>query len=87
MDHLLAESCSGTTRLGGGLSAGMRDQLVETLREQTPEETTPDISLTSPDDGARANPSLGRLAAPGAALALIGVLGLLLLARIASRRA
>lgn len=87
MDHLLAESCSGTTRLGGGLSADMRDQLHETLREQTTEETTPDYSLSAPDDGARPNPSLGRLAAPGAALALIGVLGLLLLARIASRRA
>ena len=40
----------------------------------------------APEDGARSTPSLGRLAAPGAAVALIGVLGLLLLARIASRR-
>ncbi|WP_322937362.1 hypothetical protein [Nocardioides bizhenqiangii] len=86
MNHLIAERCGGTTKVGA-LSAEQRDRLAEALDEQTTEETAPDYSLSPPDDGARSNPSLGRLAAPGAALALIGVLGLLLLARINSRRA
>lgn len=86
MDHLLAEKCSGTTKLAGGLSADMRDRLYDTLRESTGEEPEPDYTLSAPDDGARSAPSLGRLAAPGAALAIIGVLGLVLLARIAARR-
>lgn len=86
MDHLLAEACAGTTRLPNGLTAELRDQLDATLGEPVDEEPTPDYTLSAPDDGARSTPSLGRLAAPGAALALIGVLGLLLLARIASRR-
>ena len=86
MDHLLAEACAGTTKLPGALSAELRDQLAATLGEPVDEETTPDYTLSAPDDGARSTPSLGRLAAPGAALAIIGVLGLLLLARISSRR-
>jgi hypothetical protein len=86
-DHLVANACAGTTKLDGGLSADLRDQLDATLGEQAEGGSTPDFTLTEPDDGARSTPSFGRLAAPGAALALIGVLGLLLLARIASRRA
>jgi hypothetical protein len=86
MDHLMAEACAGTTRLPDGLTAELRDQLDATLGEPVDDEPTPDYTLSAPDDGARSTPSLGRLAAPGAALALIGVLGLLLLARIASRR-
>ncbi len=86
MDHLRAARCSGTTKLPDGLTAEMRDQLDETLGEPPAEDTTPDYTLSAPDDGARSTPSLGRLAAPGAAVALIGVLGLLLVARMASRR-
>jgi hypothetical protein len=86
MDHLLAGACSGTTKLAGGLTAEMQSQLEETLGGPPPEEAVPDYSLMAPEDGARSTPSLGRLAAPGVAVALIGVLGLLLLARIASRR-
>ena len=86
MDHLVAERCGGTTKVGV-LSRGLEERLDEALTEQATEETTPDYTLSAPADGTRSNPSLGRLAAPGAALALIGVLGLLLLARISSRRA
>jgi hypothetical protein len=86
VDHLRAARCSGTTKLADGLTAEMRDQLDETLGEPPAEDTTPDYTLSAPDDGARSTPSLGRLAAPGAAVALIGVLGLLLVARMASRR-
>jgi hypothetical protein len=86
MDHLLAERCSGTTKLAGGLTAEMQQQLGETLGEPPAEEQTPDYTLSAPDDGSRSTPSLGRLAAPGAALAIVGVLGLLLVGRINSRR-
>jgi hypothetical protein len=85
MDHYLADSCAGTTKLREGLTAEMRDRLDETLGEQV-DSPTPEYSLSAPDDGSRSTPSLGRLAAPGAAVALIGVLGLLLLARISRRR-
>jgi hypothetical protein len=86
VDHLRAARCSGTTKLPDGLTAEMRDQLDDTLGEPPAEDTTPDYTLSAPDDGARSTPSLGRLAAPGAAVALIGVLGLLLVARMSSRR-
>jgi len=87
MDHLVAEACSGTQKLQGGLGAGLRDALHRALDEPTDEDTPLDFTLAVPEDGVRSTPSLGRLAAPGAAVALIGVLGLLLVARIGARRA
>lgn len=84
--RLVAEPCSGTQMLMGGLGATLRDTLHEILVEPTDEGTTPDYTLSTPDDGARTTPTLGRLVAPGAAVALIGVLGLVLLGRISSRR-
>jgi hypothetical protein len=86
MDHLIAEACSGTQPLPGGLTAQLRDSLQRALDEQPPTDTPLDYMLVTPEDGVRSTPSLGRLAAPGGALALIGVLGLVLLARIGSRR-
>lgn len=76
--------CSGTQRLQGGLDSRLRNSLDETFAE--PDDAAPSYSLSTPDDGARTTPALGRLAAPGAAVALIGVLGLLVLARVGSRR-
>ncbi len=77
-------ACSGTQRLQRGLGARLRDFLDVTFAE--PADTVPSYSLSTPADGARSTPALGRLAAPGAAVALIGVLGLLVLARVGSRR-
>lgn len=85
-DALVAAPCSGTQLLPRGLGASLRDALHKALDERGDEEPMPDYSLTAPEDGARSTPSLGRLAAPGAAVALIGVLGLLLLARMGARR-
>lgn len=86
-DRLVAEACSGTQLLKpNSFDAAMRD-LLEELLVGTEEPATPDYTLSTPDDGARSTPALGRLVAPGAAVALIGVLGLLLLGRAGSRRA
>lgn len=85
-DYLLAEACAGTTRLPSPLTAEMRDRLDAALGPVADDDQGPDYTLSAPEDGTRATPSLGRLAAPGAAVALLGVLGLFLLARIGSRR-
>lgn len=83
-NHLDAGPCSGTRPLPGGLTAEIRDKVSSAFDESASEDV--DYTLSTPDDGARSTPSLGRLAAPGAALALLGVLGLMLLARISRRR-
>lgn len=85
MDHLVAEACSGTQMLQGGLSADLQASLEDALDGSTDDPEVP-VTLSAPRDGAGAAPSFGRLAAPGAAVALIGVLGLLLLARVGARR-
>lgn len=84
MDHYVAEPCSGTQMLRSGLSAQQQSALEDTLADD-PGTTTPPVALVEPA-GTRSVPALGRLAAPGAAVALIGVLGLLLLARVGARR-
>lgn len=85
MRAYLVAPCKGTQLLQGGLGARLRNFLDATLSEE-PEEPAPSYSLAEPEDGARSTPALGRLAAPGAAVALIGVLGLFVIARINARR-
>ena len=82
---LYATCDSGTQALMDGLSSEAEGALEGALAE--PDEEMPEVSLTAPEDGAGSAPSYGRLAAPGAALALLGVLGLLLLVRVGRRRA
>lgn len=84
--RLVVEPCSGTQMLRGGLGPDLLKSLKETLRGPAPEEPMPDYALSAPEGGSRPTPSLGRLAAPGAAVALIGVLGLVLLSRANARR-
>jgi hypothetical protein len=86
MDHLVAEACSGTQMLRGGLSAQQQSALEAALADDSANPTAA-VELSAPGDGTRSSPALGRLAAPGAAVALIGVLGLLLLSRVGARRA
>ncbi|KAA1427886.1 hypothetical protein [Nocardioides antri] len=84
--YLVATCDSGTQALPReGLPAGLAADLQGALDETTQE--APEVALMAPEDGAGSAPSYGRLAAPGAALTLIGVLGLLLLVRVGSRRA
>ena len=85
MRAYLVAPCKGTQLLQGGLGARLRNFLEATLSEE-PDDPAPSYSLSEPEDGARSTPALGRLAAPGAAVALIGVLGLFVIARINARR-
>lgn len=82
---LTTTGCGAATRITGGLTSRLRDVLDAALQEPEPE-PTPEVALAAPEGGSGDAPSLTRLAAPGVAVALIGLLGLALLARIGRRR-
>ncbi len=83
--RLEAPGCAGTTLLPRGFSASLRQQLDRILAQPAPTADQPP-RLTAPEGGSGEPPSLGRAVAPGAALGLIGILGLLLLSRVGTRR-
>ena len=71
-----ADYCDGSKELPGGLSASLQRQL-EGYLSGAPEPRVR-VELHRPDGGADEPPRLRRVVAPGAALSLIGVLGLFL---------
>ena len=76
--------CGGSVLLAHGLSTALRNKLTADLG--TPGGTGVSIQWTSPAAGVRDVPSLNQLIAPGVGLALIGVLGLLLIGRLAREK-
>lgn len=79
-----SDRCGGSVLLKQGLSTGLRSKLTADL--STPAVAGVTVQWRQPDGGVRDVPSLNRLIAPGVGLALIGVLGLLLIARLARER-
>lgn len=82
--ELRADYCEGSQELPGGLSAPMQRTLEDYL-SGAPEPPTR-VALYTPEGGADEPPRLSRIVAPGAAISLVGVLGLFLLARVGRRR-
>ena len=83
-DQLLAERCEGTQLLPDGLGEGQRETLMEFLN---PGEAPQSVVLSRPDDGAGEPPRLSRVLAPGAAITLFGLLGLVVVVRLSRVRA
>lgn len=81
---LRADFCDGSVPLPDGLSARLQRTLEGFLRSEP--EPPVQVELTAPEGGADEGPELSRVVAPGAAISLIGVLGLFLVARLGRRR-
>lgn len=78
---LRADGCDGYAS-GTMLDAATLDEIRTALTEE-PE--TPDVVLSRPE-GSDDPPDLGRVVAPGAAVSLVGILGLVLVSRVGRRR-
>lgn len=79
---LRADGCDGYTS-----ARGLTATTVDTLRDAlTPDTTPPEATLSAPAGGSDGPPELGRVVAPGAAVGLVGILGLVLLSRVGRRR-
>lgn len=81
---LIATQCGGTTELEGGMPGEFRTVLQQVLADAEAEAA--EVTLSEPDDGTSTPPSLGRSIAPGIALGLVGVLGLLVVIGLGVRR-
>ncbi|MFC7505419.1 hypothetical protein ACOACQ_16785 [Nocardioides sp. CPCC 206347] len=83
-DELSADACDGYVA-----AAGLDQAAVVRLREYLavpPAVEPPASALSDPPADADATPDLGRLLAPGGAISLIGVLGLVLISRLGRQK-
>ncbi len=78
---LRADACDGYAS-GTMIDAATLEEIRTAL---TDEPETPDVVLSRPE-GSDGPPDLGRVVAPGAAVSLIGILGLALVSRVGRRR-
>ena len=89
-DGLQADFCGGTVPLPRGLTPRITRRLERFLASvETPSTPTPTpepVSFHAPDEPAGDPPQIGRVLASGAAVSLVGLLGLLLVARLGRRR-
>ncbi len=87
---VVADHCDGTALLRGGLTPETAAQLQRFLTVEEPTEEPTDqpepVALRDPADPVGDPPHLGRVVASGAAISLIGVLGLVLVGRLGRRR-
>jgi hypothetical protein len=79
-----ADYCAGSAPLPNGLSAKLQRTLEGYFGG--PPEPPARVELHRPSGGADEPPRLSRVVAPGAAISLIGVLGLFLVARVGRNR-
>ena len=79
---LEADGCNGYAS-ARGLQAAQVDVLREAL---APEDESADVVLSEPEGGSDGPPDLGRVLAPGGAVILLGVLGLVLISRVGRGR-
>lgn len=85
--QLIAEPCTGVVTLpgrSGGLDADTEALLTATLDPAAPSAVTPTLEQVEGAD--EDPPALSRMLAPGGALALIGLLGLMLVSRLGRER-
>ncbi|MBM7517908.1 hypothetical protein [Nocardioides nitrophenolicus] len=90
VDGIVADACGGAVLLPKGLTPKVASMLEKYLASveppPAPEPTPAPVSFHQPDDPLGDPPQIGRVVASGAAVSLIGVLGLLLVSRLGRRR-
>ena len=79
-----ASLCGGAVRLRKGLTDALATQLKADLGGSSANGQT--VTLSEPSGGVRDLPALSRIAAPGAGVALFGLLGLLFVRRLGRER-
>lgn len=77
----VAEACGGVQRLAKGVTSTLRHQMAAALASGN-DTAPPEVDFGPVNGSAHDLPALGRLVAPGAGLALLGVLGLILFRRL-----